>query len=240
VIRRALLSAVLFATIACGEDDRPKAEVSAAVSAGALAAVDSAERRDDSTRAGELLAAKRRLARAELIAIDEIWRRRGVTVVPDSFHRRAVSARLDSAAILLELRPRTAGHTAGAQLQLAALKAPLTAAQDARYQKIQAQVRAREQAVQQAAEAANLAATARERRALAATLESRFLDEGMDVTVTTRGKHATTLHMRWILVSRVTAHQFSKNVQMFENLRAKGFKRLEISDGYDESWYWTL
>jgi hypothetical protein len=23
-------------------------------------------------------------------------------------------------------------------------------------------------------------------------------------------------------------------------LRAKGFKRVEITDGYDEEWYWTL
>lgn len=51
---------------------------------------------------------------------------------------------------------------------------------------------------------------------------------------------ATTLRLKWILVSRVVAHQFSQNREIWQTMETLGFKRLEITDGYDEQWYWTI
>jgi hypothetical protein len=62
----------------------------------------------------------------------------------------------------------------------------------------------------------------------------------MDVEVTIAARAATTIRMKWVLASRVTAHQFSKNGEFFQNLRNLGFRRLELTDGYDFNWYWDL
>jgi hypothetical protein len=78
------------------------------------------------------------------------------------------------------------------------------------------------------------------RDALAKTLEDKMLDEGYNVTVTAIGQEHTTLHLKWILVSKVLAHKLSQDGEFFENARSLGFKRIEITDGYDETWYWTL
>jgi hypothetical protein len=72
------------------------------------------------------------------------------------------------------------------------------------------------------------------------TIETGMLDKGYNVTVTAIGKDHTTLRIKWILVSKVTAHEFSKQGDFFEEARKIGFRRVEITDGYDETWYWNL
>jgi hypothetical protein len=78
------------------------------------------------------------------------------------------------------------------------------------------------------------------RKEFAKQYEYGLLEQGMNVTVTTHGDRATTLKVKWILVSRVTAHEMSKDAEFFQTLRDLGFKKFIITDGYDESWYWDL
>lgn len=87
------------------------------------------------------------------------------------------------------------------------------------------------------AEKEQAAATAR--RAFAKLLENNYLDEGLDIHVTTHGRNATTLRLEYVLFGRVWAHQFSEG-EHWGTIRDLGFKRVEMRDGYDFSWAWTL
>jgi hypothetical protein len=102
-----------------------------------------------------------------------------------------------------------------------------------------------EQARIQASEAKKDAAAAHAeyialRDAMAKNLENNMLDEGFDVHAQAIGKDHTTLHIKWILADRVMVHQMSKRHDFFQNARAVGFCRIEITDGYDDSWHWIL
>lgn len=78
------------------------------------------------------------------------------------------------------------------------------------------------------------------RRVYAKTLENNLLDKGMDVKVTTRGRNATTLHLQYVLFNRVWSHKFSEDAELMGTIQKLGFKRLEMSDGYDFDVYWTF
>jgi hypothetical protein len=49
-----------------------------------------------------------------------------------------------------------------------------------------------------------------------------------------------TLTLKSIGVSRVDAHQLSKNADLLNNIQRKGFRIFRITDGYDETWTWDL
>jgi hypothetical protein len=93
-----------------------------------------------------------------------------------------------------------------------------------------------------AAEEAKLEAETQQalRVVFAKRLENQLLDEGFDATVAAAGKNRAVLRIRWILVDRVMAHQMSKESGIFQSAREMGFKRVEITDGYDAAWYWKL
>lgn len=78
------------------------------------------------------------------------------------------------------------------------------------------------------------------RKDFAKAYEHNLLDEGIDATVTVHGSKATTLKVKWILASRVVAHEFSENAEFFQGLRDLAFKKFILTDGYDFSWYWDL
>jgi leucyl-tRNA synthetase len=78
------------------------------------------------------------------------------------------------------------------------------------------------------------------RDALAKSIENEMLDKGFNVDVSATGPDHTTLHLKYIFVSKVFAHQLSENGEFFEQLRAAGFKKLICTDGYDETWTWKL
>jgi len=115
------------------------------------------------------------------------------------------------------------------------------AAEEAKRQKIEEEA-ARKVAAEEAKrqkieeEAAKLAT----RKAFASTLEETYLDNRMDVTVTTLGQNATTLKMKFVLFSRVDAHELSKDTEFFQMLRGFGFKKFIMTDGYDFTWVWNL
>jgi hypothetical protein len=75
---------------------------------------------------------------------------------------------------------------------------------------------------------------------LAKSIEGSLLDEGFNVDVNAIGNDHTVLHLKWVLVSKAMAHQLSEQSDFFEKARAVGFKRVEITDGYDQTWYWNL
>ena len=75
---------------------------------------------------------------------------------------------------------------------------------------------------------------------MAKKLENTMLDQGINVDVRAIGKDHTVLHIKWVLVSKVVAHQLSKQPDFFSNAKAIGFRRVEITDGFDETWWWTL
>ena len=78
------------------------------------------------------------------------------------------------------------------------------------------------------------------RKKFAKDYEYSLLDEGIEATVTVHGSKATTLKVRWILVSKVIVHEYNKNPEFFQSLRDLGFKKFILTDGYDFSWVWDL
>lgn len=85
------------------------------------------------------------------------------------------------------------------------------------------------------------AATAEAARvAFAKTVETQMLDEGWDFDVTAIGSTHTILRMKWVLADNVAAHQISNQNAIFDTARQLGFKKMELTDGYDKTWTWTL
>ncbi|HVP43271.1 MAG TPA: zinc ribbon domain-containing protein [Terriglobales bacterium] len=90
------------------------------------------------------------------------------------------------------------------------------------------------------AERAKAATDEAARIAFAKIVENQMLDEGWNMDVTAIGAKHTTLRMKWALVSKVMAHQMSQKSDIFDTARQLGFKRLELTDGFDETWTWNL
>lgn len=154
---------------------------------------------------------------------------------------------LDSASSLLTRRAHTAEAVNEASVLLSRAAALVSPEQDSRLRRLRLLERTARAGVARQSERAaaelrrlNESAKAESRRQFASALERNYLSQGMDVTVRTSGQNATTLRVTWILVSRPMAYQLSDSPELFSNLRNQGFRRFEISDGYDHSWYWKL
>jgi hypothetical protein len=100
------------------------------------------------------------------------------------------------------------------------------------------QRRAAEQTKQEAKQSAADAEAAR--IGFATTVENEMLDQGWNFDVTTLGTQHTTLQMKWALASKAVAHQLTENTEMFDTARQLGFKRMELTDGFDQTWTWKL
>lgn len=103
-----------------------------------------------------------------------------------------------------------------------------------------AQARAQTEAAQK--DAARLLA---DRQQLAPLLEQGFLEDGMDTTVSLRGKARDVLRVRYIFCGRVWINDFMNHpdehgVTHASILRLMGFRRVECTDGYDEEWTFDL
>ncbi len=77
------------------------------------------------------------------------------------------------------------------------------------------------------------------RKAYAEIVENGLLSKGFNVDVTVSGPANTTLRIKWVLVSKVTAYEFA-NGEYISTLKQHGFKRFVLTDGYDETWTWNL
>jgi hypothetical protein len=89
------------------------------------------------------------------------------------------------------------------------------------------------------AKAAAAAAGVELRKEYAKVLRTRFLDQGADIKVNVSGKNAQTIKLTFILFNDVWSHRVQKDGLLAE-MKTLGFKRVEMSDGYDWGIYWTF
>ena len=81
------------------------------------------------------------------------------------------------------------------------------------------------------------------REAYAKTLEKNLFSEDMEVDVDAIGPRHTILRIKWALASKVLAYKITESASMQQNLqdmRAIGFHKFVVWDGYHNSWSWTL
>lgn len=78
----------------------------------------------------------------------------------------------------------------------------------------------------------NLAA----RKAYAKILREHFLDQSMDIKVWVHGAKSQYITLQWALIGDVFVHKFRKG-SLCDEMRAMGFKRIYLKDGYNYSTY---
>lgn len=79
-----------------------------------------------------------------------------------------------------------------------------------------------------------------QREQWAEAYELGLLNEGLDVDVTLSGKFRTNVKIRWVLLSRASVQQIVDDGTFLANLETIGFEKVVFSDGYYESWTYTL
>ncbi len=102
------------------------------------------------------------------------------------------------------------------------------AAHDAAAAKVQA---ARQEALHAAQEI--------ERIAYRGKLEDVMLSKGINVDITLAGKQHDRLTIKYALASKVTAYQFSHS-EFPQQWSAMGFRKVTLTDGYDEAYEWVF
>lgn len=73
------------------------------------------------------------------------------------------------------------------------------------------------------------------RKKYASTLEYNFLDNKLNVEVSTEGKANTQLKLKYVLMSKVFVHQLLKT-DFAENTKKLGFKKIIFTDGHNDTW----
>lgn len=91
----------------------------------------------------------------------------------------------------------------------------------------------------QAARAAGAQVTAAQRATFAESAERSLLEDRMDVDVTASGPANTDLVIRADIASKVVAYDFVKS-GFVAAARKIGFRRVTLTDGYAQSWFWQL
>jgi len=82
------------------------------------------------------------------------------------------------------------------------------------------------------------AASLMERRLIEGVLRERYLDAGLDIKVKVTGNNADRIKLTYVLFNDVWSHRLNKE-GMVKDLCGRGFKRIEMSDGYNWGVYWT-
>lgn len=77
------------------------------------------------------------------------------------------------------------------------------------------------------------------RIAYRALLEDQMLSKGLNVDVALSGKKHDRLLIKYALTSKVTAYQFSHS-KFPEQWSSLGFRKVVLTDGYDESYSWDF
>jgi len=104
-----------------------------------------------------------------------------------------------------------------------------------------------ERKAQAAAQAANAAETRKNaaekarldmlgRDAMAKSIEDGMLSEGYNVDVNAIGSNHTILRIKFILVDKAFAYQTAHSPEIIGTAREAGFKKIVLTDGYDELW----
>jgi hypothetical protein len=89
-------------------------------------------------------------------------------------------------------------------------------------------------------DAKRLRSAASARKAYGDLLRNRFLDQGMDIKVLVTGDHSDRIALRWALFNDVWTHRMQKPEGLIPEMNALGFKRVDVTDGYDYHMYWTM
>jgi len=96
---------------------------------------------------------------------------------------------------------------------------------------------AKAKAAQEAAEKANQAKAKKDsivaRKAYAELLRNKFLDDGADIKVDVRGSNAESLILTYALFNDVWSHRMLKPGGLAGEAFGLGFKKIELSDGYN-------
>ena len=77
------------------------------------------------------------------------------------------------------------------------------------------------------------------RKEFAARREKSFIESRMNADVTVQGAQNTTLRIKYVLASKVSANDLSKS-GIIEKAETEGFKLVQFTDGYDSTWSWKL
>ena len=72
-----------------------------------------------------------------------------------------------------------------------------------------------------------------DRRRFAVQLRTNYLASGSDVKVRVNGKHGDSLTLQYPLINDVWVYQFQHNDEVISTLRAKGFRSLTLSNGFE-------
>lgn len=88
-------------------------------------------------------------------------------------------------------------------------------------------------------EKAHLMQAIEQRRVFAWEYESQMLDRGFNFHVTTEGKNATTLKIKWALTNRVTAHALGQNRHFWRQTYDVGFEKVVMTNGFQSDLYET-
>ena len=78
------------------------------------------------------------------------------------------------------------------------------------------------------------------RKEFAKQIEAKYLNKGMDVYVTVTGRDYTTLKLKYVLFSRSLVHKIMNSAGFVTTLKSLGFKRVIFTDGYDDTWSYTI
>ena len=78
------------------------------------------------------------------------------------------------------------------------------------------------------------------RDTMAKTIENGMLSQGYNIDVNAIGPNHTVLRIKYILVNKAFAYQTAHSSEIIDSARAAGFKKLVLTDGYDEQWHIDL
>jgi hypothetical protein len=78
------------------------------------------------------------------------------------------------------------------------------------------------------------------RKAFAVSYERELLRKWMDVTISTEGNKASTLRIKYVLMSKPLVFNMSQDGGLMDRYRERGFKKLVLTDGYNKSWMLDL
>lgn len=215
------------------DERKGAAEQEAALEAQRLARI------NDSTAVAGFLSRTGDLTPVEVLQTVGLIEKQRFTIPHEGLRLRYIDLMLDSAAVLLKPNKDGWGAVDPAREILASL-GELPEAQQKRRAALAERAEAQQARITAWAKKEAEKLMVQQRRDFADRLETQYLDQGMDIRVSVRGAGATTLRMEFVLFNRVWAHKFGQDAGAWATIRDAGFKRVEMSDGYDFSWYWTI
>ncbi len=161
--------------------------------------------------------------------------------IPENLRKRWIDLRL-AWVDTLSSNAKTLTECANANSALNEIRdyRPLSQSQRSKFDGLKNRLSYKTRVFQAKADKEERLAKIKARKEYADRLESVYLDNGKNTTITALGSNATTLKIKWVLMSRVTANEYGKSTEFLQLLRELGFKKLILTDGYNATWYLDL